>query len=105
MEIKIDDSKKDYIFKPKNTAEEITQNIENILARTKENVVLARHKGIVSENVDKPQIIVAAEIIADITEEIDREEKRFKVNEVELKSQNQIGTSLIADVKGEIIGD
>ncbi|EHO79449.1 hypothetical protein [Fusobacterium ulcerans] len=73
--------KKEYTFKP-GKEKEIIQNIENILGRVKGNVVLARHKGIDSENIDKPFNIIEAQITSEVVEEISREEPRFSVSEV-----------------------
>lgn len=105
MEMQITQNEKEYIFKPKNSSEEIAQNIENIVTRVKGNIPLARHKGIIVENVDKPQLIIEAEMTADTVEEIEREEKRFKVSEINLTSNNGIKTLVQASVKGEIIDD
>ena len=74
---------KNYIFK-KNKAAEIVQNIENIVSRIKGNVVLAREKGMDINNVDKPFELVKAEIIANCMEEIEKEEKRFEVQNIEI---------------------
>ena len=42
---------------------------------------------------------------ADTVEEIEREEKRFKVSEINLTSNNEVKTLVQASVKGEIIDD
>ena len=90
---------KNYIFK-KNKATEIVQNIENIVSRIKGNVVLAREKGMDINNVDKPFELVKAEIIANCMEEIEKEEKRFEVKNIEIiEMQN------IAKMKIKITGD
>ena len=90
---------KNYIFK-KNKATEIVQNIENIVSRIKGNVVLAREKGMDINNVDKPFELVKAEIIANCMEEIEKEEKRFEVKNIEIiEMQN------IAKMKIKIIGE
>ena len=90
---------KNYIFK-KNKATEIVQNIENIVSRIKGNVVLAREKGMDINNVDKPFELVKAEIIANCMEEIEKEEKRFEVKNIEIiEMQN------IAKIKIKIIGE
>ena len=90
---------KNYIFK-KNKAIEIVQNIENIVSRIKGNVVLAREKGMDINNVDKPFELVKAEIIANCMEEIEKEEKRFEVKNIEIiEMQN------IAKMKIKIIGE
>ena len=90
---------KNYIFK-KNKATEIVQNIENIVSRIKGNVVLAREKGMDINNVDKPFELVKAEIIANCMEEIEKEEKRFEVKNIEIiEMQN------IAKIKIEITGE
>ena len=90
---------KNYIFK-KNKAAEIVQNIENIVSRIKGNVVLAREKGMDINNVDKPFELVKAEIIANCMEEIEKEEKRFEVQNIEIiEMQN------IAKMKIKITGE
>lgn len=90
---------KNYIFK-KNKATEIVQNIENIVSRIKGNVVLAREKGMDINNVDKPFELIKAEIIANCMEEIEKEEKRFEVKNIEIiEMQN------IAKMKIKIIGE
>ena len=90
---------KNYIFK-KNKATEIVQNIGNIVSRIKGNVVLAREKGMDINNVDKPFELIKAEIIANCMEEIEKEEKRFEVKNIEIiEMQN------IAKMKIKIIGE
>lgn len=90
---------KNYIFKKNKTAE-IVQNIENIVSRIKGNVVLAREKGMDINNVDKPFELVKAEIIANCMEEIEKEEKRFEVKNIEIiEMQN------IAKIKIKITGE
>lgn len=90
---------KNYILK-KNKATEIVQNIENIVSRIKGNVVLAREKGMDINNVDKPFELVKAEIIANCMEEIEKEEKRFEVKNIEIiEMQN------IAKIKIKITGE
>lgn len=102
MEIKVNTNEKDYIFKPKNLDIEIAQNIENIVTRIKYNIPLARHKGIIAENIDKPQEIVKVSITADILEEIDREEERFKTSEVNISTTEISEGKLSVDIKGGI---
>ncbi|CAL7893214.1 hypothetical protein [Fusobacterium necrophorum] len=80
--------------------EEIVQNIENIVTRIRGNVVLARQKGININHVDRPFEYVRAEIIADCVEEIEREEKRFQVESVEVTE-----VPSIAKMKIKIIGE
>lgn len=100
MEILLNfEEEKNYIFK-KNKATEIVQNIENIVSRIKGNVVLAREKGMDINNVDKPFELVKAEIIANCMEEIEKEEKRFEVKNIEIiEMQN------IAKIKIKITGE
>ena len=94
---------KNYIFK-KNKATEIVQNIENIVSRIKGNVVLAREKGMDINNVDKPFELIKAEIIANCMEEIEKEEKRFEVKNIEIiEMQNiaKINIKITGEVKDE----
>lgn len=101
MEIKINTQERNYIFKPDLT-EEISQNIDNTVTRIKCNVPLARHKGIIAENIDKPQELVKASIAADILEEITREESRFKVEEIQVSNIEGITGKLSVNIKGGI---
>lgn len=91
---------KNYIFK-KNKATEIVQNIENIVSRIKGNVVLAREKGMDINNVDKPFELVKAEIIANCMEEIEKEEKRFEVKNIEIIEMQNIAKMKIK-ITGEV---
>ena len=91
---------KNYIFK-KNKATEIVQNIENIVSRIKGNVVLAREKGMDINNVDKPFELVKAEIIANCMEEIEKEEKRFEVKNIEIIEMQNIAKMKIKST-GEV---
>lgn len=103
MKIRADTKEKNYNFKPLTLEEEISQNINNIILRAKYNVPLAREKGIVIENVDKPQVILEAELVATISEEIDREEPRFLLSEVLIdNSSNLENGQVLAEIKGGI---
>ncbi len=102
MDIKVDNSEKNYIFKPATTEEEVMQNVENVVSRIKNNVPLAREKGIIAENIDKPQEIAKAELVADISEEIDREEPRYTVSEVIISDIYIEKGQMSAEVKGVI---
>ena len=102
MDIKIDNTEKNYIFKPITTEEEVIQNVENIVSRVKYNVPLAREKGIIAENIDKPQEIAKAELMADISEEIDREEPRYKISEVSISNLEIEKGQMSVEVKGVI---
>ena len=101
MEIKINTQERNYILKP-NLSEEISQNIDNTVTRIKCNVPLARHKGIIVENIDKPQEIVKASIAADILEEITREEPRFKTEEIHVSDIEGLSGKLSIGIKGGI---
>lgn len=101
MEIFINGNlKKNYLFK-RTYAEEIVQNIENIITRIKGNVVLAREKGINSEHIDKPIDFAKAEIIADCMEEIEKEEPRFSVDSIEVIGKHL--SKLEIKVTGEVL--
>lgn len=102
MDIKIDNSEKNYIFKPATVDEEVMQNVENVVSRIKNNIPLAREKGIIAENIDKPQEIAKAELVADISEEIDREEPRYTVSEVIISDIYIERGQMSADIKGVI---
>lgn len=102
MDIKIDNSEKNYIFKPATVEEEVMQNVENVVSRIKNNIPLAREKGIIAENIDKPQEIAKAELVADISEEIDREEPRYTISEVIISDIYIERGQMSADIKGVI---
>lgn len=102
MDIKIDNSEKNYIFKPATTEEEVMQNVENAISRIKNNVPLAREKGIIAENIDKPQEVAKAELVADISDEIDREEPRYKISEVIISDTYIEKGQMSADIKGVV---
>ena len=102
MDIKIDNVEKNYVFKPATTEKEVMQNVENIVSRIKYNVPLAREKGIIAENTDKPQEVAKAEFVADISDEIDREEPRYKVSEVTISDAYIEKGQMSADIKGVI---
>ena len=91
---------KNYIFKKNKTAE-IVQNIENIVSRIKGNVVLAREKGMDINNVDKPFELVKAEIIANCMEEIEKEEERFEVKNIEIIEMQNI-VKMKIKITGEV---
>lgn len=101
MKIKVENNGRNYIFK-RNISEEVVQNIENIVGRIRGNVILAREKGVNSENVDLPTEIVKAEIAADVIDEITREEKRFTVTEINMTSEKE---KVIGIIKGEILNE
>lgn len=102
MDIKIDNTEKNYVFKPATIEKEVMQNIENIVSRIKYNVPLARDKGIIAENVDKPQEIIKAELVADISEEIDINEPRYKISEVIISDTYIEKGQMSADIKGVV---
>lgn len=102
MDIKIDNTEKNYVFKPATIEKEVMQNIENIVSRIKYNVPLARDKGIIAENVDKPQEIIKAELVADISEEIDINEPRYKISEVIISDTYIEKGQMSADIKGMV---
>lgn len=81
--------------------EEIEQNITNIASRTKNNVVLARHKGL-GEHVDKPSQIAAAETQAEIIEEIERDEDRYVIDEIEVSQSEILQGKMTLRIKGEV---
>ena len=105
MDIKVDSIEKNYIFKPATTEEEVMQNVENIVSRIKYNVPLAREKGIIAENIDKPQEVAKAELVADISDEIDREEPRYKVSEVIISDTYIEKGQMSANIKGVILDE
>ena len=105
MNIKVDNTEKNYIFKPATAKEEIMQNVENVVSRIKYNIPLAREKGIIAENIDKPQEVAKAELVADISDEIDREEPRYKVSEVTISDTYIEKGQMSADIKGVILDE
>ena len=105
MDIKIDNTEKNYVFKPATIEKEVMQNVENIVSRIKYNVPLAREKGIIAENTDKPQEVAKAELVADISDEIDREEPRYQVSEVIISDAYIEKGQMSADIKGVILDE
>lgn len=105
IEIKYDSSNtKDYKFK-KSKDEEIIQNIENILSRIKGDVPLNREKGLEASLIDEPLDYVQVYITGSIMDEIERDEPRFKVEEVLYDNSNQGVGKLIIKVKGVILDE
>lgn len=102
MDIKVDSIEKNYIFKPNTLEKEVMQNIENVVSRIKYNVPLARNKGIIAKNIDKPQEVAKAELIADISEEIDREESRFITSDISVSDTYIEKGQMSADIKGVV---
>lgn len=102
MDIVIDTSQKqNYVFRP-SLEVEIQQNIYNIINRIKGDVVLARHKGIDSTIIDKPNNIMLAQLSANIVTEIEKEEPRFKVTNIDITSMENSTEHLIIKLKGGI---
>lgn len=101
LKIKITNIKntKNYNFKPDRVTE-IKQNIENIVNRIKNNVVLARYKGVNYEIIDKPNNIKLAELNAEVVTEIEREEPAFKVRKISITSETP--EEILIHLKGEI---
>lgn len=102
MDIKVNNIEKNYIFKPNTLEKEVMQNVENIVSRIKYNVPLARDKGIIAENVDRPQEIAKAELTADISEELDREESRFILSDIKVSDDYIEKGQISADIKGVV---
>ncbi|WP_407536884.1 hypothetical protein [Cetobacterium somerae] len=105
IEIKYDSSNtRDYKFK-KSRDEEIIQNIENILSRIKGNVPLSREKGLEASLIDEPLDYVQVYMTGIVMDEIERDEPRFKVEEVLYDNSNQEIGKLIIKVKGAILDE
>lgn len=102
MEIKIENTEKNYDFKPTSTAAEITQNLENIISRVQGTIPLARHKGVIVTNIDLPQSIIQAQLLAAIDEEITREEDRFTLDEAEINFEKSINGGITCSLKGGV---
>lgn len=105
IEINYDSSQeKNYIFK-KTRQDEIIQNIENILSRVKGNVPLNREKGIDISLIDEPFDAVNVYMTGIIMDEIERDEKRFDVIEVNYDNSKQLEGKVIITVKGVILDE
>lgn len=81
--------------------EEIKQNVINIVTRIQGNVPLNREKGIYSEYIDNPSEEVKQLIIADLIEELEREEPRFEVEDIELLEKD-LGAIINVKITGYI---
>lgn len=84
--------------------EEVKQNVINIVTRIQGNVVLNREKGISSEYIDNPSEEVKQLIVAYLIEEIEREEDRFEVEDVEFLEKN-LGATINVKIIGYIKED
>lgn len=93
-------NKKNYNLKP-NLEEEIEQNILNIVTRIQGNVPLNREKGISTEYVDSPSEEVKQLIVSELIEEIEREEPRFEIEDIEFLDENY-GSVLNMKITGYI---
>lgn len=81
--------------------EEIKQNILNIVTRIQGNVVLNREKGVSSEYIDSPSEETKQLIVASLIEEIEREEARFEVEDIEFLEKN-LGAIINVKITGYI---
>lgn len=92
--------KSEYLFN-RTLEEEIIQNIKNIVSRIKGSVILAREKGLdnIVDNIFDANI--KALFIANINEEIEKEEERFDVKEINIKQGDNYEEYIII-IKGEI---
>lgn len=102
IEIRFDASESyEYKFQ-KTRSEEIVQNVENILSRVKGNVVLNREKGIDADLIDNTFGEIEAYMSAVIMEEIERDEPRFSVIEIDYdKTYHSVGKFIVI-VRGVI---
>lgn len=81
--------------------EEIMQNMGNILSRIKNNVPLARHKGL-GEHIDKPSQVAAVLTSSEAVEETERDEERFLLEEIEIFHDEILTGKITLKVKGVI---
>lgn len=84
--------------------EEVKQNVINIVTRIQGNVVLNREKGISTEYIDNPSEEVKQLIVAYLIEEIEREEDRVEVEDVEFLEKN-LGATINVKIIGYIKED
>ena len=61
---------------------EIIQNVKTILSTTKGTVPLDREFGVTGEYVDKPLPVAKALYVADVVDEVEKQEPRVKVTKV-----------------------
>lgn len=101
IELKFDGKSKNYKFRC-SREEKIIQNVGNIISRIKGNIPLNREKGIDSFVIDEDIAFVEAALSAFIIEEIDREEPRFDVREVEFNHDFQEVGKLDVIIRGGI---
>ncbi|MGL6169179.1 MAG: hypothetical protein ACRC0Y_12925 [Fusobacteriaceae bacterium] len=104
IEISYDSSKVvDYKF-IKTRTDEIIQNVENILSRIKGNVPLNREKGMDSSLVDETLEYVKVHMTAVLMDELERDEPRFEVSEVDYVKEENTGKITIK-VRGVILNE
>jgi len=92
---------KNYKFYPEDEIEEIAQNVENILARFKGNIPLAREKGI-GDIIDMPQMEAMMYAQMYIIQELEREEPRFRFKEMNFEKSRFTAGEITIDIVGEI---
>lgn len=81
--------------------EEIKQNVINIVTRIQGNVPLNREKGIYSEYIDSPSEEAKQLVFAYLIEEVEREEPRFEVEDIEFLEKD-LGTIINVKITGYI---
>jgi len=92
---------KNYVFYPESETDEILQNVGNILARLKGNVPLAREKGI-GNVIDLPEQEAMIYIQMQIIQELEREEPRFRIKEINFDGSDFKNAQLSVNLTGEV---
>lgn len=91
-------------FAPATVAEEVGQNIYNLLATEKYTVPLNRNFGLSATFIDQPINLVQAQIRAEILEAIAQYEPRFTVQEINFEKSEYKEGKLVPVVRGVING-
>ncbi|MGL4566911.1 MAG: hypothetical protein ACRCU6_00115 [Fusobacteriaceae bacterium] len=104
LEIEVNGKKNNYKFKC-TSEERIIQNIVNIVSRIKGNIPLNREKGIDSNIIDEDVSFVKASLTALLMDEIEREEPRFDVREINFGEEEIFNGKINVVVKGVILSE
>lgn len=84
MKITVKSSDKNFSFAPKNTAEEIVQNVRMLLNTDKFTVPLDRGFGLKRDYLHRPQPAVKVMVIQEIHEAVEQYEPRAKIVKIDV---------------------
>ena len=103
MQLDITTERQDISLAPKNTLEEVAQNVRMILSTMKKTVPMDREFGVDGELIDLPVAAAQARMTAEIVDAVHRYEPRARVVSVGYEGSEQDG-ELQAKVRIEIDG-